>query len=236
MFRSWKFSNCLLSRILKERKGLFLFASAALFLLLFFLYLSHEIVESKNELDSWSTLDRGILDSIVKRRNHELTTFWVSITYLGSSTSLFVFSFVGLLFAHFKSLWSDRFVLATSTIATVIAIPFSKAMIGRPRPAAELWLVPVDSLSFPSGHSLAITAILGSIFYLLGRACPLPVQSLIVWLAGLIGISLVGFSRIYLGVHYPSDVLGGFLLGASILFFAIGLDSLVVGHKNNPLG
>ena len=219
----------------KEKRKIFLLLAASFFFYSIFLYVSHEIIESKNNLDALNALDRGFLEFVVERRSHGLTAFLVSITYLGSGINLFLLSFVGLLFTHFKKLRSESFILAFSAAAAGVTIPLSKTLVDRPRPEAGLWLVTVDTLSFPSGHSAASASVLGAVFFLLGRSCLQPWQSSIIWLIGIAGIALLGFSRIYLGVHYPSDVIGGFLLGAATLFLGVSIDSMVAGSKKPPL-
>lgn len=85
----------------------------------------------------------------------------------------------------------------------------------RARPAAELRLVTVRSSSFPSGHAMA-----ASIFYLtmgalLARTSRRRREKIFVMAAAMVMSGLVGFSRVYLGVHYPTDVLAGWMAGAA---------------------
>lgn len=96
-----------------------------------------------------------------------------------------------------------------------------KAAIGRPRP---VWPDPVDSAhyaAFPSGHAMTAVVVCGLLLWLLhrhgaGRA---------VWRAALalaaVSVVGVGLTRIWLGVHWPSDVLGGWLLGAMTVALAV---------------
>jgi undecaprenyl-diphosphatase len=97
---------------------------------------------------------------------------------------------------------------ATSFLANVVL----KGLTRRARPSdpvpEERSLVKPDSSSFPSGHTASAAAFSGVV----GRAYPafwLPINAL----AG-----AIGFSRVYTGVHYPGDVLGGWLLGKSVAF------------------
>lgn len=90
---------------------------------------------------------------------------------------------------------------------------FLKRWIARPRPELALALVPVNDASFPSGHALLATVVcltLGALAA--GWAGPRKVKVYIWCVAGFVSC-LVGVSRIYLGVHYPTDVLAGWLVG-----------------------
>lgn len=90
-----------------------------------------------------------------------------------------------------------------------------KALVDRHRPVVDIVLSTPGGSSFPSGHALSSTAGLG-VLVLLAWFVPLPHRRWIALLAGL-GVVLVGFSRLALGVHYLSDVVGGWLLGLAWL-------------------
>ncbi len=88
-----------------------------------------------------------------------------------------------------------------------------KLIFHRPRP--ELAFVHLETYSFPSGHAAASTAMYGTLAYLVcRRQLSVPLRALIAGLAFVL-VALVAFSRLYLGVHYLSDVLAGVSVGAS---------------------
>ena len=111
--------------------------------------------------------------------------------------------------------------------------PLLKELIGRPRPAPEMIQVHFDvgGNSFPSGHAFSAMLMLGMRCYLARPLCgerPWAVVGLRVFL-GLL-ILAIGASRVYLGVHWTSDVLGGYLLGGLSLMGAIWL-SKALGRR-----
>jgi len=81
-----------------------------------------------------------------------------------------------------------------------------KIVIGRPRPSGA-------SLGFPSGHTTAATVFAVALIYLLGREQLHPVMRLAIQVGALAGMFAVGWARVVLHAHWPTDVLGGFLLG-----------------------
>jgi undecaprenyl-diphosphatase len=87
-----------------------------------------------------------------------------------------------------------------------------KPFVGRARPTFEQ-LVPGTGSSFPSGHVIGVTALLLALAYFFGDERSLPIRS-VIWTVAAAGIVAIGTSRIYLGVHWPSDTLAGMWLGA----------------------
>lgn len=109
-----------------------------------------------------------------------------------------------------------------------------KKILRRPRPT-EFRIVEETGYSFPSGHSMVSMAFYGYLIYLIYRYIKNKYikWSLIVLLSIL--ICLIGISRIYLGVHYTSDVLGGFLLSISYLVVYISLIKKYYQKNNRTL-
>ena len=95
-----------------------------------------------------------------------------------------------------------------------------KQYFQRPRPSEELWLITEKGFSFPSGHTMNGMFCYGMMMYLAYRNIEnARLRTGILILIGLL-IPLIAFSRVYLGVHYPTDVIGGALRGFSLLMIA----------------
>lgn len=111
-------------------------------------------------------------------------------------------------------------VAATSVLSGLLQQGV-KAAVGRERPR---WPDPVDSAhyaAFPSGHAMTAVVSCGLLLWLLRRRGAGPRMWRAALAAAWISVLGVGVTRLYLGVHWPSDVLGGWLLGASLVAFAV---------------
>ncbi|MGC0342942.1 phosphatase PAP2 family protein [Streptomyces sp. SLBN-8D4] len=116
--------------------------------------------------------------------------------------------------------WAAMWLVATCALGTLVQ-QVLKSAVGRERP---VWPDPVDTAHFaayPSGHALTATVVCGLLLWLLhhygvGRTLWLTALALAV-----ISVVGVGLTRIWLGVHWPSDVLGGWLLGAMLVTLAV---------------
>jgi len=106
-----------------------------------------------------------------------------------------------------------------------------KLFFGRERPEAFFDIYPSPTtFSFPSGHALFATAFFGGLAVLLRPRLRRSGLRLVVWLAAISLILLIGFSRIYLGVHYPTDVIGGFAAG-TVWVAAVALGDWLAAHR-----
>jgi undecaprenyl-diphosphatase len=116
--------------------------------------------------------------------------------------------------------WTAAWLAVTCALGTLLQQAL-KAAVDRPRP---VWPDPVDSAhyaAFPSGHAMTATVVCGLLLWLLhhyGVARALFRTALTV---AVISVAGVGLTRVWLGVHWPSDVLGGWLLGALVTALAV---------------
>jgi membrane-associated phospholipid phosphatase len=123
-------------------------------------------------------------------------------------------------------LWRKRqSMLAAAFLVAVFAEESAafalKHLIGRIRPLPSFRNYTADGFSFPSGHVLRATVLFGFISYLLYRSFKSSLLRLGIILGYIISVSLVALSRVYLGIHYPSDVLASVLMGSALLSLII---------------
>ncbi|MFC0055073.1 phosphatase PAP2 family protein [Streptomyces actinomycinicus] len=120
-----------------------------------------------------------------------------------------------------RGAWWSALWLGAALAVTAVVQQSVKAAVGRPRP---VWADPVDSAhyaAFPSGHAMTATVVCGLLLWLLHRCRPGRVLWRTAVAAALVSVIGVGVTRVWLGVHWPSDVLGGWLLGGLVVALAV---------------
>jgi undecaprenyl-diphosphatase len=134
-----------------------------------------------------------------------------------------------MVFKHWKYVTQIITVLLLSAVSNMIL----KRFIDRARPGIE-HLVSVETLSYPSGHAMSAMAFYGFVIYLFYHFKMnifLKVGAILVLFVLILSI---GISRIYLGVHYPSDIAGGFIAGFIWVIFCILLFDLIEVFRRDP--
>ena len=146
-----------------------------------------------------------------------LTPIVKIITWFGSATCLIALTFILFILIRNKR---QGILIGVNLIVITILNQTLKFILQRPRPT-EFRIIEETGYSFPSGHSMVSMAFYGYLIYLIYKYVK---NKYLKWgsiiLLGAL-ICCIGISRIYLGVHYTSDVLGGFLLSISYLVIYI---------------
>ena len=158
-------------------------------------------------------LDVNMYNLITYFQNDILTDIFLVFSFLGST--VFIVSLNVIIFLYFMIKKQYRYTLfVTNSLISVIFNNIVKLLVQRPRPDNSLWLITESGYSFPSGHTMISVLFYGTIIYFLHRYRP---KHFVLYTVLLIFLMVgIGVSRIYLGVHYASDVFGGYFL-ASIL-------------------
>ena len=147
------------------------------------------------------------------------------VSELGDDNNLEVLVVLAISLLFFTGLKSEAIKTALLTIASATAGTVIKSLVSRPRPASELVAIQetLGDMSFPSLHVLIFTVFFGYLFYLSVYKVKTLWLRLMIATSSLVLILTIGISRIYLGAHWASDTLGGYLLGAIFLILAIQL-------------
>lgn len=162
-------------------------------------------------------IDQFVFESLRLFASDQLTEIFKIITNLGS--------FWGILIVIFLVFLVNRKVSYICLGASIIQTPLNrviKAIVRRPRPNVDVF-IRESNFSFPSGHAMAITCLYGLLIYYLYKS-EIRYRKLLIVICVLI-IVLVSLSRVYLGVHYFSDIIGGILLSSSLVLYISNIPS-----------
>jgi undecaprenyl-diphosphatase len=177
--------------------------------------------------------DNTAMDIAESIRTGWLTGIAKVITSLGSTWVLAPAVAVSAAVLASKRRWPDLYVLLIGIAAISIATPLIKDIVGRPRPPGGGLISPPGDASFPSGHASH------SVFWAwLGVTIALQLRPGLVWRtvavsAGIAIAALVGLSRVYLGVHYMSDVSAGWGLGVGAFAGTAAVYLVIVHFRQN---
>ena len=163
-------------------------------------------------------LDRMLLDALYAADRPALRQIAQAVTVLGGWRALVLFSVAGALWLIARRRFRPAFLLIAVTLLGRMLVELQKAGVGRQRPDLE-HLASVKSLSFPSGHAGNSMILLLSLAVI---AVPEKHRPWAVALA-LFGTFCVGITRPMLGVHWPSDVVGGWAFGAAWVLAMVAL-------------
>jgi membrane protein DedA with SNARE-associated domain/membrane-associated phospholipid phosphatase len=177
------------------------------------------IVEDLITSDPIVAADIRIANLFLLFRTGVLTNIFTWITLLGKSQVILVFIFISVALLW---LWRKKYCIFPLFIAVTGSEAFTylgKLAFHRPRP--EMAVYAEHSFSFPSGHATIAFAFYGFAAYLLMRFVKSWKRKVNIFFVTILLIIAIGFSRVYLGVHYISDVWSGYLVGAMWLIIAI---------------
>lgn len=174
-------------------------------------------------------MDSALRDWVLAHRNGTLTEVMVNASRFGSTPSLIVIALAAAVWLAWHGRRGDSLLVVACSAGVFVLGPILKVLFTRPRPPAREHLVDIDSWSFPSGHSLNSMVVLGllTVLAIQGRS---GLTRVLVVAVGALLVLLVGFSRVYLGVHWPTDVLAGWLTGAVWLTLCLVLARITRGN------
>lgn len=154
--------------------------------------------------------------NLFKYKSDILTNIMKIITILGSALSIILLTVLLIIVVKGKR---NKILILINVIVTTLLNQLLKNVFQRGRPIDSI--IEESGYSFPSGHSMVSMAFYGFLIYLVYKS-NIKYKGLFVGLLSVL-IVLIGISRIYLGVHYPTDVIGGFTLSLSYLLLFIDI-------------
>ena len=164
--------------------------------------------------DDVALADPHVTAWVIAHRTGWLTSALQVFTWLGSTAVIIPAGLaIGLYFGIRRRTWRPLALLAAAVAGAVGLYDIVKAVVGRPRPPAAIWIGHYTGAAFPSGHATQSAAFYAMLAIVLGAGLSFR-RRVAVWTAAALVVLIVGASRIYLGAHWLTDVLAGYALGA----------------------
>lgn len=173
------------------------------------------------------SFDDGVTATVLSWGSPAVDWYFSTITHLGDRYAYIVLAILLFLYLYIRK--GNLVFTVQAVVVLVVAGALSfwlKDLIGRPRPEAVHHLG-IGSKSFPSGHSMSSIAFYGFLIHLCWRIYRNKLKKIVLSIVLVLIILSIGLSRIYLQVHYPSDVLSGFAAGGICLVFFIMVFSVM---------
>jgi undecaprenyl-diphosphatase len=190
-----------------------------------------EILDAVVENDDLTALDRPLIQWISAHRPGWLTPFVVAVTDLGGKVLLtLAVGAAAVLVARRSRSWRPLLLAVCALGGCALVVAGIKVVIGRDRPARWHQALSESGFAFPSGHSASALVGWALVAWLVCRLTTNRTVQATAWVAAGMLTVAVGLSRTYLGVHYPSDVIGGWVLGA------VWFTTVLVAAKLHPTG
>lgn len=167
-------------------------------------------------------MDTWAIDTIVKgSRTDWLTVILKGITFLGEAKLLIPVGLLGAMIGFFFFKDNKRTLCFAGNLILIAGLNWAiKHIVQRPRPDESLRLVTEDGYSYPSGHAMVTTAFYGLIIFFVCNNVKNKLLRNVICVGLSLLIVLIDCSRVYLGVHYVSDVLSGSLISIAYLIVA----------------
>ncbi|WP_157129355.1 phosphatase PAP2 family protein [Nocardia amamiensis] len=164
--------------------------------------------------DGHGGIDRTITDWAIAQRTDALTPIAVAVSVLSGTVAMTVLATLTCLVLSWQRRWPPAALVACAGLGACVLVRGGKNLVGRARPPVEDHLISVENLSYPSGHSVGSFVVISVVTVvtlpsLHGRALRILAAT-----AAALFILAVGLSRVYLGVHWTTDILGGWCISA----------------------
>ncbi len=172
-------------------------------------------VEAVTGAGDRTRLDGPVTRAIVEQRSDGLTTLFRAVTILGDRPALVpLVLVVGTILGIRRRSWAPLAFLAIAQLGSIVLYNAVKALVARPRPAIGPVVASATGFGFPSAHATQAAAVWGALAVLAGRSLADRRSRGAVAGAAAALVGLIGVSRLYLGVHWATDVVGGWTMGA----------------------
>lgn len=171
--------------------------------------------------------DQIIIQFVQSFETPFLTMMFRGFSHIGSGYSVTLITLtLCLIFYFFFHEKRKSILFALTMIITILLNEFIKSIYERPRPTIHR-LMDISGYSFPSGHTMMAVSLYAMIVYILWPNLRKHTHRVILISMSFIIACMIALSRIYVGVHYPTDILGGIVCSAAVLTFLLSFDQWI---------
>ena len=198
----------------RSRRSTFVFLVGAGFLLFVVLLLIGLAISRYLGDDALGRMDRGVARYLARNRSGDLNQITEMLSYLAETTTVIglgVLLFLGARLTWKR--WGDSLLVLAALAGEVAIFLGLTALVDRNRPMVDRLDVAPPTSSFPSGHMAAAIVLYGVVAIIASRHLRSRAAVVILWLVAIVVPLAVGVSRMYRGMHYLTDVVGGGVLG-----------------------
>lgn len=207
--------------------------TVALTLFVFALLSFGEIIEDLVDKETLFYLDFRIQRFIEGVITPDVTRFMVDITNLGGVYLALLATGTMIIYLLYKRCWWRLFTIFLVIGGGETVLALLKPFFHRPRP--EQQLVMAHGYSFPSGHAFSAVIVYGFLIYMTWQSIKSEALRFVIFFVSILLIVLVGISRVYLNVHWLTDVLGGYAAGfAWLIFSIIMVNTIKLYYRKSP--
>jgi undecaprenyl-diphosphatase len=200
--------------------GIFLLSGAALAIL--FTWGFAELA-SHVRRGATQTFDTAVMTWMGQHRSPFVERAMLEVTALGTGTVVGMLVLVAGLFLWLNKHKHSAILLVAATLGGLVLNNLLKIAFDRPRPQLFEWATHASSSSFPSGHAMSSVIVYATVAYLAARLQSRFASRVFTMVFAAVIIVAICVSRMYLGVHYPSDVLAGVMIGLAWTGFCMAL-------------
>jgi undecaprenyl-diphosphatase len=182
------------------------------------------------------SVDVHVYQWVLDHRTPWVTDVMTFITHLASGVVVAGITAAVAVLAGIRRRWGYAAFMVAATAGTALLTVMAKHLVGRARPDVANQLVQVTGAAFPSAHAAESVACYGALAFLITRWRRTVRAAVSAWLTAAFLAAAIGWSRVYLGVHWLSDVVAGWALGLSWLAVLIGGVAVYSAVRAPPRG
>jgi undecaprenyl-diphosphatase len=193
-----------------------------------------QLTDNVVDHDGLTAVDLPWHEWAVTHRSPAWTGIMNAVSFVGSTAMLTAYAAGAVGWLAVRRQRAHAVLVTMTTFGAAVLVPLLKHVFTRERPPIADRLTVETSWSYPSGHSLGSTAVLGVLAVVVASRLARRMFRVLTCVAAALLVVTIGVSRVYLGVHWPSDVLAGWLAGGLWLAFCLVLTSRWPGPHRRP--